>query len=515
MDKLAELKPRVRLYGDTGAAQNYIGAAKNLLFQTIAVAQSAGVPIYALNKTLPDGTVIRAEVFNGMTSVAIATADYIKEEGEREHKPEAGDCLLITQLGAYEVGSGYAVCSSFAVDTKTLQPFYYDWRYLDDDIKVQVPFVSLQNVVASDSELIGIPTGMAASFNPYPDMPDSNGNVFIETIAAPDLFTINMQAERPNWRLESRGLLDKPAGIAVYRWETLRILHDDKGNPTSNAVIAASSTIASDRERRARRIDRLCRISLTDMRVIEVRPISPRYVLRTSNEHGNHLVFLATNYGPDFSYSGDASLVLIDTRTLEQVDVIATPMNVNQASPLDAIALDRHGLSMILEPYDYESDVLEVRYSSVMVDFNQGLFGPVAVGPISSNAADLLDVGGLYPGRVLPSLSVYDFNSVEIAAVDGDLFCSRGYSQLGEFTLRPNLKVYSQGYWNTAFAIYRMDRETGQITNQTLFDCFYPQQPAGLAWKRIFAVGEQGKTHKMIRVKKSLLPPFNLLRPEE
>lgn len=55
-------KPRVRLYGATGDAQNYLGAAYNLLFKVRQFCGNAGAPVFAMQRSLPDGAVVQAAI---------------------------------------------------------------------------------------------------------------------------------------------------------------------------------------------------------------------------------------------------------------------------------------------------------------------------------------------------------------------------------------------------------------------------------------------------------------------
>jgi hypothetical protein len=56
-------KPRVRLHGNTGDAQTYLGAAYNLLFKVRQYCEAAGVPVFAMEHRLENGAVVQAAVF--------------------------------------------------------------------------------------------------------------------------------------------------------------------------------------------------------------------------------------------------------------------------------------------------------------------------------------------------------------------------------------------------------------------------------------------------------------------
>jgi len=63
-------KPKVRLYGEPGDAQQYLGAAYNLLFKVRQFCEASGAPVFAMQRTLENGAVVQAAVFGQEESVA-------------------------------------------------------------------------------------------------------------------------------------------------------------------------------------------------------------------------------------------------------------------------------------------------------------------------------------------------------------------------------------------------------------------------------------------------------------
>lgn len=55
-------KPKVRLIGNPGEAQAYLGAAYNLLFQVRAFCEASGTPVFGMSRAMEDGAVVTAAV---------------------------------------------------------------------------------------------------------------------------------------------------------------------------------------------------------------------------------------------------------------------------------------------------------------------------------------------------------------------------------------------------------------------------------------------------------------------
>lgn len=75
-------KPRVRLFGDTGQAQQYIGAGYNLLFRVERYMQAAGIPVFSTQESLPDGAVVRVMVAGNERIVECTPPQVVGEEGQ-------------------------------------------------------------------------------------------------------------------------------------------------------------------------------------------------------------------------------------------------------------------------------------------------------------------------------------------------------------------------------------------------------------------------------------------------
>lgn len=55
-------KPRVRLYGEPGNAQQYLGAAYNLLYKVRQFCETSGTPVFAMQHSLPNGAMVQAAI---------------------------------------------------------------------------------------------------------------------------------------------------------------------------------------------------------------------------------------------------------------------------------------------------------------------------------------------------------------------------------------------------------------------------------------------------------------------
>ncbi len=64
-DGLPFSKPRVRLHGDVGEAQTYLGEAYNLLFRVRQFCEASGAPVFSMSRALPDGAVVTAAIVGG------------------------------------------------------------------------------------------------------------------------------------------------------------------------------------------------------------------------------------------------------------------------------------------------------------------------------------------------------------------------------------------------------------------------------------------------------------------
>lgn len=63
-------KPKVRLFGDPGEAQQYLGEAYNLLFQVRQFCEQSGVPVFSMQRQLPNGALVTAAIVGGEEIVA-------------------------------------------------------------------------------------------------------------------------------------------------------------------------------------------------------------------------------------------------------------------------------------------------------------------------------------------------------------------------------------------------------------------------------------------------------------
>ena len=70
-------KPRVRLYGNTGDAQDYLGAAYNLLFKVRQFCEATGAPVFAMQHSLPDGAVVQAAILGNEEIVSCFPPTYV------------------------------------------------------------------------------------------------------------------------------------------------------------------------------------------------------------------------------------------------------------------------------------------------------------------------------------------------------------------------------------------------------------------------------------------------------
>ncbi len=64
-DGLPFSKPRVRLHGDVGEAQAYLGEAYNLLFQVRQFCEASGTPVFSMSRAMPNGAVVTAAIVGG------------------------------------------------------------------------------------------------------------------------------------------------------------------------------------------------------------------------------------------------------------------------------------------------------------------------------------------------------------------------------------------------------------------------------------------------------------------
>lgn len=55
-------KPKVRLFGDPGEAQQYLGEAYNLLFKVRQFCEQSGVPVFSMQRQLPNGALVTAAI---------------------------------------------------------------------------------------------------------------------------------------------------------------------------------------------------------------------------------------------------------------------------------------------------------------------------------------------------------------------------------------------------------------------------------------------------------------------
>lgn len=77
---------RVRLYGDETLAQDYIGAARRLLFQVKQIVANTGVPVYALTQEI-EGGYIQASYHGGLMALTIQAQPVTgKEESSRDYR---------------------------------------------------------------------------------------------------------------------------------------------------------------------------------------------------------------------------------------------------------------------------------------------------------------------------------------------------------------------------------------------------------------------------------------------
>ena len=75
-------KPKVRLYGETGEAQAYLGAAYNLLYKVRQYVEKTGAPVFAMSRALENGAHVSAMVYGNEEIVTAAPPTYVREVRE-------------------------------------------------------------------------------------------------------------------------------------------------------------------------------------------------------------------------------------------------------------------------------------------------------------------------------------------------------------------------------------------------------------------------------------------------
>lgn len=102
-------KPKVRLFGDIGEAQAHLGEAYNLLFRVRQFCEASGVPVFSMQRSLPDGALVTAAVVGTEEIVAVtagATASHQRKKPVRKLLPELVGRFFATPCSA-DHPSGY------------------------------------------------------------------------------------------------------------------------------------------------------------------------------------------------------------------------------------------------------------------------------------------------------------------------------------------------------------------------------------------------------------------------
>ena len=81
-------KPKVRLFGDPGEAQQYLGEAYNLLFQVRQFCEQSGVPVFSMRRQLPNGALVTAAIVGGEEIVAAHPPGFTVQAGRERQKPK-------------------------------------------------------------------------------------------------------------------------------------------------------------------------------------------------------------------------------------------------------------------------------------------------------------------------------------------------------------------------------------------------------------------------------------------
>lgn len=89
-------KPRVRLYGETGDAQQYLGAAYNLLYKVRQLCEASGAPVFSMQRSLADGAVVQAAILGNEEIVSCFPPTYVRGDSPRRR-------LLSDVVGGYIV----------------------------------------------------------------------------------------------------------------------------------------------------------------------------------------------------------------------------------------------------------------------------------------------------------------------------------------------------------------------------------------------------------------------------
>ncbi len=77
-------KPKVRLYGETGDAQQYLGEAYNLLYKVRAYIEATGTPVFAMSRTLENGAHVTASVVGNEEIVTCTPATHVRQDVEQD-----------------------------------------------------------------------------------------------------------------------------------------------------------------------------------------------------------------------------------------------------------------------------------------------------------------------------------------------------------------------------------------------------------------------------------------------
>lgn len=100
-------KPKVRLRGDPGAAQAYLGEAYNLLFQVRSFCEASGAPVFAMSRPMEDGALVTAAVV-GDEHIVSCTPPPLTTEPEKVPEEPAPGALYLDYGWLRRMKPGYA-----------------------------------------------------------------------------------------------------------------------------------------------------------------------------------------------------------------------------------------------------------------------------------------------------------------------------------------------------------------------------------------------------------------------
>ena len=223
-------KPKVRLVGNPGEAQGYLGAAYSLLFQVRAFCEASGATVFAMSRPMEDGARVTAAVVGDEHIVSCTppqaeevTGQRLKDEVDprlflasgwfrRTTLQAPGDPLLIENAGMLCETTGSASTTWGKIEKLVSKRFYpdygdeeaglafgigidYDGLYAEDKDKAKLfDGVLLQGKMDVASRFIGRATGLFRCYLKGHLGRHLHGPVFEAHVDNPDVFFIDGSA---------------------------------------------------------------------------------------------------------------------------------------------------------------------------------------------------------------------------------------------------------------------------------------------------------------------------------